>query len=606
MNQTTKKIIWIGVPLLVVLITLFLILGPKLGINMPSLSVVNSGFSTLALSQISLESNDPNLAGQVWLMTVSQNGAGQSAYGTTSTLSDAQGDTSNQFTLNLALNKNYATYPINNLGIAIKTISYTTTSYNPFGSLYGCNPQYWQFAYLPKPAIPYVTTVYCYSLSLAGYFGSIESGNYNFQSTISVQGTGGSDSCTISNINANSCYSQYGNVYASWVGNLVSGMSLPDPTSQGIGAVYDTSTGGWKTSSVAAFNNWNIMDNNNQQGLKSCIDQYGSGTTGGSACFNQYDGYESQIMAGTSFTTSGGITATTTGGQSNGQVILNLPTQFQFPVITMRIKAALIGVNIPVGKPQIISATSPTFQTGQTGNIMVTVKNIGTGPGTFSVGVSCNNGFQQSGNAQTISSLPVGQSQTTNIPLTSNVVSNTATGTCTITATDVNDAQNTATYTVSVSSSALTICTQGQEQFIGQNIQECQNNAWITIKTCNSTQHPDYVSGKIQCVDNSAVGGASSSGQCGLLGLGCAFSGIFSGISNFFQILKWSAVVLGAIIALIFTKELLSKTSIEQVISWILAIIVAGIIGLIIYKVIWVAVAVLVVYFLFKLFMPKI
>lgn len=594
-GKARKILIYGGLSFLLIVIAFLVFLGPKFGISSP-LAV---GFSTISLSQISTTSNDPNLAGQIWVMAVSQNGAGQSAYFTTQTLTSSNGQSSNPFTLKISLNKNYATYPIRNQGIPIYSVSYTTTKDNPLSSSYGCNPSYWDFAVLQKPAIPYITTVYCYSESLVGYYGTLGAGTNNFQSTISVSGTGGSDSCTISNSQATSCYSSAGNVYASWVGSLSSGTQLPSPSGQGIIAVYDTSTGGWKTASQTQYNQWL---NYYQNGLSNCLSQQSATGTGGSTCFSTYNQYEQGLMSGAQFTSSGGYSATTTGGQSNGEVNLNLGQQLQFPLITLKVKASLIGINIPLGKPQITYASSPQFQTGQQGNIMVTVKNVGQATGSFNVYATCTGSFQQTGGSQTVSSLSAGNSQNINIPITSNVVSGTGAGTCTVTANDINDPTQKSTYTVSVSSSALTVCSQGQEKFVGQKIQECQNNAWVTIKTCSSSQHPDYVSGKIQCVANTttATGGFLSS-------IGNFLNNSFSGITNFFTILKWIAIIIGGLFALIFSKEILSRIlrTIGQGAIWVISGITAVLVGILVYELWWIAVIVFIGYIIFKIAVPK-
>ncbi len=614
-----KENIFKIVGILVLLIGVLFTFGPQLGINIPSLSVINQGFSTLSLSQIAVNSNDPNINGKSWLLTVSQNGAGQSAYGASATLKDdTTKATSDPLTIKVSLDKNYATYPIYNQGIPIYSVTYATTRYDPFSSSGGCNTKYWTHSFQEAFA-PFISIVYCFNYNKVGEYGTIGAGRDNFKSTIKVSGKSGSDSCVVSsNEGSSSCHSSKGNLYASWVGSLVSGQELPNAIGQGVIAVYDTKDNGWKTASKTAYTRWN---NYQTGGLFNCIGLTGSASTAGSSCFDTYDNYQQALMSGKSFKSYGGSTASTSGSQSSGQINLDLGQQFNFPVITMRIKANFIGINIPTGKPKITYASSPQFQTGQTGNIMVTLKNEGKGVGSFDVFAKCTNGISQSGNTQRISSLSPGQSQTINIPLTSNVLSGTKVGSCLITADDVNDPTLMSTYTVKVSSNAISICTDGKTKFIGSQIQECQNNKWIIKQTCKSTQHPGYETGGIRCIDNSItcaynqhpkdVNGklvcVSNGGNGGNGGnwFGNFFRNIFNSIfGNFFATIKWIVVLLSSLLTFVFSRDFLDKVkTIPEVLNWGLSIIFGVLIGLLVFNIIWVAVFIFIGYIVLKIFL---
>jgi|GEM_PF-6515983 hypothetical protein len=579
----------------VILVVAILIILVSFGAFKLPFSVINSGFSTLSLSSINVNSNDPVLGGQTWFLTVSQNGASQSAYVDNSAVlkDDTTGATSNPMTISLTLNKNYASYNIFNQGVPIRHLEYTTTSYTAINLLTGtsgCNTAVWNNYQI------FQQVSYCFNYVTDGYYGTIGQANQVFQSTVNVQGSGGSDSCTISNTGANTCYSQAGNLYASWVGSLVSGASAPDPSSQGIVAVYNTATGGWKTA------NQNSYQTYSQQNINSCI------TSGGTNCFNQYNNYESAFMNGYSFTSTGGNVAYTQGTQNSGQVILNLPQQFNFPVITMGIKASMVGINILSGKPKILSATPQVFQTGQTGTIQATVENVGTATGSFNVGATCTNGFSQTGNSLTISSLAPNSQNTVYIPITANVVSGTNEGTCTVTATDISNSLNSDTKTVSVSANAIIICTNGQISTNGNLIQQCTNNVWVTIKSCNPANETAQLTGSgASCVPK------NSPGTCGFLGVGCLwnsifgsggfFDNLFSGIGNFFSIVKLIASILAGIFAFVFSLDLFNKISFVKNHKWLLWII-SLIIGLLFFwlvtTVFWIGVILFVVYLIFK------
>ena len=583
MKRKTKKV--------VIAISVFVALAIFLAIAGLNKNLSVSGFQTLSLGQVNFNSNDPSIGGQAWLLTVSQNGAGQSASGSF-TAQDSLGDTSNPFTITTSLDKNYASYNIQNQNRMIKRINWEKTKFNPLGASFsngqqgfGCNTQVWNNA-IRYGIVPGYSNVYCYNLVNVGSYGTVSSANINFQSTIAVQGSGGSDSCIITNSGSQSCISNNGNILASWAGSLVSGQSAPQPTDQDIIALYDTNQGGWKTGNLGSYNNWDIYD---RIGFGSCLNPMGIqlSTYNADSCFNNYNNLESSLMAGYSFTSVGGNIATTTGGQNNGQVIMNLPSQLQFPVITMKVKANLIGINIPVGKPKIISASSNLFQTGQTGIITVTVQNIGNSAGSFNVFASCNNGFSQIGNALTISALPINSQQIVYLPISSNIVSGTSQGTCTITVKDINNPNNMDTYSVGVSSNAISICTNGETSISGNLIQQCQSNRWVTTTSCASNETAKYVNGVPQCVSNTRISGNW-------------FSNIFNSISKFFfdvgnvlTLIKLVAVLAIFIFSMLFSKDLFSGFRAlrkKEWITWIFAIIIAVGIAAISFLIFWLSV----------------
>jgi hypothetical protein len=561
-----------------------------------------TGFSTLSLSPtVQFNSNDATVNGQAWLLSVSQNGAGQSASGTFTARDTTKNAYSNQFTVTLNLDKNYATYPIYSQSTQIRRLSYTTTTYNPLASMGGCDSKVWTNYYHPSQ-FAVLGTVYCYKYSTDAVLGTIGSGNTNFQSTISVEGSGGSESCVVSNNAQTSCVTSDGKVQASWGGSLVSGQSIPQPTDQKLIALYKTSSNGWVTGSELDYNNWKSKFDS----INSCLEQYKS-----TSCFTEANNAEATLLGGKPFTTTGGITATSTGSQTNGQLIMQLPTQTQFPVIIMRIKADVIGINIPVGKPKITSTSSTTFQTGNTGTIKVTVRNDGTGVGSFDISSSCTNGFYQTGNSLRISSLAVGSSQTVYLPITSNVVSGTLAGTCQVIATDVNNPTNKDTSSVSVSSKAISICTESDYRISGNNIEQCKNNIWVLVKSCPSNQVAEYVGTTPQCVDIQTNGSLTSSNGCS------KWFGLFTSpiclINNLVTPIRLVlsigiGLLVGVLVMLSFVKIFeKAKVNMSSQSIWITSIIIGILLGIafgiLAYLYFWYGVLALVIFIIIKVFL---
>lgn len=591
MRKKQTKII-VGILLVV---TILFILGSQGFIKLPF--AIGSGFTTLGISNVQFTSNDPLVGGQAWVLTVSQNGVGQSAYGDYGTIADASGKSSDPFTISISLDKNYATYNIYSQGVFIKTVEYTSTTYNPFSSSYGCNRDVWHNWIKPGGT----TKVFCYNYVNEGVYGTLGNANINFQSTVSISGKSGADSLIISNNGATSGISQNGNIQASWFGNFVSGESAPSPSGQGIIAIYDTSTGGWKTGNQNSYTNWKNYD---VSGLSACLGT--SGSSGGT-CFDNYNNYANTLMSGYQFKTVGGDVATTSGTQSNGIVNLNLPKQLQFPGITMRIKAGFIGINIPVGKPQIVSTDSLVFSTGQTGNIAVTVKNVGTADGSFDIFATCSEGFSQTGGSLR-TTISAGQTGTVYIPITSNVVSGTKYGSCTVTAKDVNNPNNYDTKSVSVSSSSISICTEGQISIIGNKIQECQGNVWKTIKQCASTETAKYVNGVPDCVVNKLdnkgfFGNLFSKIGDFFKGIGGFFKGIFNFTGDIYSILKSIVILIVFVFSLLFGKDLIGSFKSlrrKQWVAWLISLVIAGALAYFVWKVFFVGLIIFIAFIIIK------
>ena len=118
----------------------------------------------------------------------------------------------------------------------------------------------------------------------------------------------------------------------------------------------------------------------------------------------------------------------------------------------------------------------------------------------YDVYASCTSGFSQFGNALRISGLDIGSSQAVYLPITGTTTSGMQDGICIVTVKDINNPNNFDTKSVSVSVSAIVICTEGDQRISSQDIQKCVNNVWKTISTCQPGTHPDFVSGNIECV----------------------------------------------------------------------------------------------------------
>ncbi len=88
---------------------------------------------------------------------------------------------------------------------------------------------------------------------------------------------------------------------------------------------------------------------------------------------------------------------------SGTKAVITLKKAIQFPEIVMRIKAAWLGIRIPIAEPQIVSLTSEDFTVGEYGSIKVGVKNKDSNyDGEFSVSVNCPSVFETVGSVSNV------------------------------------------------------------------------------------------------------------------------------------------------------------------------------------------------------------
>jgi len=435
------------------LIPIAVILIGALVVSGGSFPFAIAGFTTLGLSSVDFQSNDPVVGGQSWLLTAIQNGQGQYAVGELASsgfVDNSDGKKAGtSFKLEMTVDEQSVKYPISwnqryvkqmkseKLGILVPIIDdYKITN---------CKAK--QEWYVFKPSGVYDT--YCMWKENIGPEGVVSDGTLTFKSTIkATNGDGTAVSGTINSLSQTSTW--LGNsVYVSWAGNLVSGDPVPSASNNNIGALYIQSQNKWITvdkTYLQSFNDFDIT------GFDSCIG-YGQAiaatVNGLNDCVSKFN-----ILAGAATSPKTFGNSYTSGSSGSGQITLTLNKLIQYPVMTVRIKADFLktlSIVVPVGAPKVISVSSPSFQAGSTGSISATIQNTGTALGSFDVSASCSSGFAQVGTAQTLQLSP-SQTGIVSIPLTANTGTS---GTCTITARDKNNPSLYDSATVSVISTII-------------------------------------------------------------------------------------------------------------------------------------------------------
>lgn len=249
------------------------------------------------------------------------------------------------------------------------------------------------------------------------------------------------------------------------------------------------------------------------------------------------------------------------GAKNTGMMTIKPPSMnlvtWAFPQFKIIINADWVGIYRPVGKPVIISSSSPCFIEGQTGRIDLKIKNDATVSASFGIGVVCDSGFTA------ISQNPIQFNAGETKSITYFVTGETAskrTGNCRITVVDANNpaSQYTATKDQPVCITEANQCSNvGVTACEGKTLRKCDTvngvNVWVPLKECEICE---TIGGVAQCTT------AAHNPVCGdsvcVKGKEDVKGGEFYCASDC-EIPTWYWVVGGAIVLLVATAIILKK-----------------------------------------------
>jgi hypothetical protein len=192
----------------------------------------------------------------------------------------------------------------------------------------------------------------------------------------------------------------------------------------------------------------------------------------------------------------------------------------------MRISGAFIGVVIPEGTPKILNVSTRPFNSGDSGTIVVMVKNVGNSQGSFYTSLSNCNGIQSSISSNYAFS--VGQVQNLNISIYTSGTNSNLTEQCTVTVTDANGG-GVSSMPVTVIMKQANQCTPNQQILQGSSICSCTNvNGVYQPTACNACPNGvTNTNGQFVCAP--APKGTNSSSSSGVnVNIGSA-SGLIGG-----------------------------------------------------------------------------
>ena len=469
--------------------------------------ILTSAFTTLSISPIDFESNDPYLNGRAFLLSVVEDGSSQYAVGTISAQNiKADGyQAQNDLKIETQMNQHRCEYGLfESDNIPIYKFSYTKNRYAYYkvnedtdDIVKQCKSQQGYAIHFRIPALDNsgntlvdilgyaLNDFYCVTAQFHGLKGTIATPFTKTSTDIMLTSHGETKKGTISNAGDRSL--TLSNIaYAKWTGNLVTGESCPNLESEGYTIAHDTS-GQWRLVSNANYQEYLRKEDNTWDAIETIvyanIGDRSFYTNSFTSAVNQQNLAVDKALQQASYRKTTQITSNLL---NNGQMVMELSKLIQFPVITMHVNADWLGIVVPVGEPKIIDVKSSVFREGQEGSIDVTLKNNGNVKASFSVSASCEAPFQMVRASTTISGVGAGETRTASLPITA-TTNEEVSKTCTITVHDLENSNKRDSATVTVRVTPLSVCTAGTKTCEGETALICNSQGSAYVQ---DTQEP--------------------------------------------------------------------------------------------------------------------
>lgn len=166
------------------------------------------------------------------------------------------------------------------------------------------------------------------------------------------------------------------------------------------------------------------------------------------------------------------------------------------PSFSVYINSNYINIILPIGTPSLSNGrfdTSSLYGT-KTATLLATLKNIGTGTGTFISSASCSYASVETRDQNQIATLSPQQTSQTSFSITLNDVKTDTPVSCTITSKDSTDSSKTSSITVTGTIKPTPLCQEGQQykQESGGiwTVYICRSNAYVVDYSCKAGETP--------------------------------------------------------------------------------------------------------------------
>lgn len=358
---------------------------------------VTTGFTVNSIStDPNIITESTNLQNAKWLVTMTLDGGGQSLVGTITPSQTAQlSNYESKYPLDIrvtAIDETF-TYPIKNTGRGVYKYS---TEYVGAGDC--VNADYVIKGYLLGLIH---TTDFCIYKEQDGVVGNIDNPINRLTSTWELTADGYTTTNTIDtrgqyNVDFTDRSGQW-IANAKWTGNLVTGDTPPDGgfyvATYATGDEWGTTKDNWKISHDTEYDNYIQEETKHETQFELWVDfpkEFDCDSKDNCLAIIQskcdlINDKRNTLLGGADATIGTAQTVVDATNINAGKVEITMDDRtVMHQVVTMLIRADWLGVNIPVGQPEILSVTCPEFASGDaTGLCDINVKNVGAGKGVF-------------------------------------------------------------------------------------------------------------------------------------------------------------------------------------------------------------------------------
>ncbi|NJD53946.1 MAG: hypothetical protein FIB07_13890 [Candidatus Methanoperedens sp.] len=349
-----------------------------------------------------------------------------------------------------------------------------------------------------------------------GSYGRIDNPTIDWSGQATVSINGQAITKTIgSNLGGSVDFSDYNGwvANAKWTGSLVTGQGYPSPANYI--ATFQPNNNFWSISTFNYYDSYTQSLATEKAALGSVQKSPAGGACYESTCsniqtiINRHNAVVDTLVSRNDqigYDAATVVSEKTSGTASSGNVVITLADhRIGIPQITWLVKAAKLGVLIPVGKPEITNIVVNPFASGDSNGVaVVTFRNIGSATGTFSATFTDPTGtFYPTSNTQTArTTVEAGGSGMISVQIGHGSASSAISKTATMTVADVNKPSNMATRDFTISMTVPKACTPGEQRADGLIVSQCRTDgmSWQVILDCNG-KTLDYLSGKYSCKD---------------------------------------------------------------------------------------------------------
>lgn len=274
------------------------------------------------------------------------------------------------------------------------------------------------------------------------------------------------------------------------VGNLWSGEVCDSKVNkEQLLAVRDLNTQTWTTTNYDFWDSYKNVEEDFVDDVTAC-QQITEELTCYQNLKSSFNDASSTVRAGWNFLVYDDNEAkkSTVKDSGQGYFYANINNLVAYPVYQLVLDADWIKFGQYIGEPEILSASSDCYQTGDNGIITVRVKNKGTGAGNFQVRAECESPFD----ATTVYTglLNAGESTYVYLPIRGDTQQPELHGTCDIIAEDVTSGEETDPFEVDVCVKQVATCPSERRCAIdpdtGKHIVEiCHLGEYEFLKECD-------------------------------------------------------------------------------------------------------------------------